>query len=337
MRAVVVAVVLFCPALALADQSAKIPLSEGWALRSSAEVAPNGTALSTRGADTTGWHKVSVPSTVVGALVENGTYGDPYFGMNLRKIPGTTYPIGERFTLLPMPKDSPFKPSWWYRKEFAVPANAAGRRLWLHFDGINYRANIWLNGERIASSKEVAGVFRRYEFDVTRLVRSSETNALAVEVFAPEPHDLSIMWVDWNPTPPDKNMGLWGDVYLTDSGPIALRHPLVLPALDVPSLDRATLTITADVLNATAASVTGVVRGTIGDIAFAENVSLGPNEHKTVVFSPERIKELTIAKPRVWWPYRMGRQELYTLTLAAEANGESSDRQQVTFGIQQMT
>jgi exo-1,4-beta-D-glucosaminidase len=337
MRAVVVAVVLFSPALALADQSARIPLSEGWALRSSAEVAPNGTALSTRGADTTGWHKVSVPSTVVGALVENGTYGDPYFGMNLRKIPGTTYPIGERFTLLPMPKDSPFKPSWWYRKEFAVPANAAGRRLWLHFDGINYRANIWLNGERIASSKEVAGVFRRYEFDVTRLVRSSETNALAVEVFAPEPHDLSIMWVDWNPTPPDKNMGLWGDVYLTDSGPIALRHPLVVPSLDMPSLDRATLTITADVLNATAAPVTGVVRGTIGDISFAENLSLGPNEHKTVIFSPDRIKELTIAKPRVWWPYRMGRQELYTLTLAAEANGEPSDRQQVTFGIQQMT
>jgi exo-1,4-beta-D-glucosaminidase len=336
MRMIAVAAVLCFPALALADQAARIRLSDGWALQSSAKVAGKGDALSTAGADTTGWHTVSVPNTVVGALVQNGTYPDPYFGMNLRKIPGTTYPVGERFTLLPMPADSPFKPSWWYRKEFTRDAAAPDRRLWLHFDGINYRANIWLNGARIASSKEVAGVFRRYEFDVTELVRAG-ANALAVEVFAPEPHDLSIMWVDWNPTPADKNMGLWGDVYLTESGPIALRHPLVVPALDVPSLARATLTISADVVNATGASVTAAVRGAIGDLSFTEEVSLRPHERKTIVFSPDRITALTISNPRIWWPYRMGAQELYTLTLTAGVNGAPSDRQQVTFGIQQIT
>jgi ribosomal protein S27AE len=92
------------------------------------------------------------PKLAVGALVETGVYKDPYFGMNLRSIPGTTYPIGERFSLLPTPADSPFKPAWWFRTEFTIPAAKAGRRFALHFDGINYRANIWLNGKKVADS-----------------------------------------------------------------------------------------------------------------------------------------------------------------------------------------
>jgi exo-1,4-beta-D-glucosaminidase len=272
----------------------------------------------------------------VGALVENGEYPDPNVGMNLRKIPGTTYPIGERFTLLPMPADSPFKHSWWYRTEFAVSASA-GRHVALHFDGINYRANIWLNGKQLATAKDIVGVFRRYEIDVTQQIRRTGPNALAVEVIAPEPHDLSIMWVDWNPTPPDKNMGLWGGVYLTESGPMAVRNPLVVPALDVPSLDRATLTVSAEVWNMTGSAVSGIVRGSIEAATFEQPVSLGPRERKTITFSPDRVKALTIVKPRVWWPYRMGRQELYTVTLTATQNGATTDSQEVTFGIQHMS
>ena len=337
MRALVILAVILSPVAAGADQTSRISLSTGWTLQSSAKLVSKGDALSEPGVDTSGWHRVTVPNTVVGALVENGQYPDPYFGMNLRKIPGTTYPIGERFTLLPMPADSPFKPSWWYRTEFTIPAGAASRHLSLHFEGINYRANIWLNGAQIASSKDVVGVFRRYEFDVTGRVRSSGPNALAVEVLAPEPHDLSIMWVDWNPTPPDKNMGLWGDVYLTDSGPMALRHPLVVPALDIPSLERAALTVSTEVWNTTESEVAGVVRGTIDAVTFDQPVSLAPRERKTITFSPDRIAALTISKPRVWWPYRMGRQELYTLTLTADVNGATSDRQQIRFGIQHMS
>jgi exo-1,4-beta-D-glucosaminidase len=324
-----------CPPAAW-GQSNRIPLKTGWALQSAAQVAARGDALSRAGADVTGWHQVTVPNTVVGALVENGHYPDPYFGMNLRKIPGTTYPIGERFTLLPMPADSPFKPSWWYRTEFSLPKTSTGKTFWLHFDGINYRANIWLNGKQIANSKDVAGVFRRYLFDISQYAQPG-SNALAVEVIAPEPHDLSIMWVDWNPTPPDKNMGLWGDVYLTETGPLALRNPHVVPTLDMPLLDRATLTISTEVWNATDAAVNATLRGSIDRMTFAQPISLAPRERKTIAFTPDQFKELAISHPRVWWPYRMGAQELYTLTLATDVNGAESDRQQVTFGIQQMT
>src|SRR5208282_3309314 len=112
-------------------------------------------------------------STVVASLVADKTYPDPAFGVNLRSIPGATYPIGANFSLLPMPKDSPFGCSWWYRTEFRLPENYDGRHISLHFGGINYRANIWLNGQKIADARKVAGAYRTYEFDVTPFISPS--------------------------------------------------------------------------------------------------------------------------------------------------------------------
>ena len=151
-----------------------------------------------------------MPSTVLAAQVAAGEFKDPYYGDNLRNIPGTTYPVGENFSNLPMADDSPYHCGWWYRKEFVVPAADKGRTLWLRFGGINYRANIWVNGKRIADSTQVAGAYRTYEFDVTDYALPGKTNVVAVETFAPTETDLGINWVDWNPCPPDKDMGLWG-------------------------------------------------------------------------------------------------------------------------------
>ncbi len=305
-----------------------------WSIQSSARVPEKGGQLSRPGVNVASWQAVTVPNTVVGALVEAGVYKDPYFGMNLRSIPGTTYPIGERFTLIPTPVDSPFKPAWWYRTEFTVPARDAGRRLALHFDGINYRANIWLNGRQIGTATDVVGTFRHFEFDVTGIAVAG-ANALAVEVFGPEPEDLAIMWVDWNPTPADKNMGLWGHVYLTDSGPVTLRHPYVETDLDVPSLKTARLTVSAEVTNRTADPVVARVRGEIGAITFTRDVRLAPHASQTVVFTPAEVPGLTVANPRVWWPYRYGDQPLYTLAMGVEAGGATSERAETRFGIQE--
>jgi exo-1,4-beta-D-glucosaminidase len=324
---------LVTPATAQGQTAARTPLTR-WTIQSSAKIPLKGDALSLAGAETGGWHEITVPNTVVGGLVERGVYKDPYFGMNLRDIPGTTYPVGERFTLLPTPQNSPFKPSWWYRTEFTLPSSASGRRQALHFDGINYRANIWINGRRIARATEIAGAFRRYEFDITGVAQAG-TNALAVEVFGPNPDDLSIMWVDWNPTPPDKNMGLWGDVYLTESGPVTLRHPYVTSELDVPSLSTAKLTVMADVINQSSAPVTARVHGEIGTITFEKEVALAPQQLQTVRFTPDEVRGLTVDHPRVWWPYRYGDQPLYTLKVTVSANGTESDRTETRFGIQQ--
>ncbi|HEX6740155.1 MAG TPA: hypothetical protein VF310_17875, partial [Vicinamibacteria bacterium] len=315
---------------------ARLPLQTGWSLQSSAKIVEKGEALSQPGYKAEGWYQVTVPNTVVGALVEIGHFPDPYFGMNLRQIPGTSYPIGQRFTNIPMPPESPFFPSWWYRRDFDVPADRAGRSFALHFEGINYRANIWVNGVQVGDSKEIVGAFRRYELDVTRLIKPGRANAVAVEVFKPEPQDLAIMWVDWNPTPADKNLGLWGEVYLTDSGPLALRFPHVVTKLEVPSLQRADLTVTAEVWNTTDRKVKGRLRGRLESAEFAQTVELGPKEHTLVRFTPEGAPGLRLSQPRVWWPYRYGAQNLYTLALALEAEGAPSDAQEVRFGVQQM-
>jgi exo-1,4-beta-D-glucosaminidase len=329
-------VVLAWSSPAFAQPGSRTALHKDWALQSSARLGADGGTISQPGFDASGWHRITVPNTVVGALVENGHLPDPYFGMNLRQLPGTTYPIGERFTLLPMPEDSPYKPSWWYRTEFELAAPAPDDRVALHFNGINYRANIWFNGTLVDDAKDVAGAFRRYEFDVTRLARNGR-NAIAVEVFAPEPHDLAFMWVDWNPTPPDKNMGLWGGVFVSRSGPIALRYPHVQSALDLPALDRAELTLTAELWNATDSPVKGTVRGTLESTTFAKEVALGPRERATVRITPNDVPEFAIKNPRVWWPYRYGPQHLYTLALRVETAGRVSDQQDVTFGIQRMS
>jgi len=338
LRAAVVAAVLWACASALQAQPAsRLALHEGWRLQSSEKASAGGEVLSQPGFAAEGWYAITVPNTVVGALVENGTYPDPLFGMNLRSLPGMTYPVAKNFSLLPMSPESPFARSWWYRKEFDLPTSLGGRAAFLHLDGINYRANVWLNGQRLADAREAAGVFRRYDLDVTRWARPGARNAIAVEVFAPEPTDLAVTWVDWSPMPPDKNMGLWSDVYVTDSGAIALRNAHVLTKLDLPSLDVAHLTVTTEALNTTDRPVRGTVRGAIGDVRFAQEIGLGPRERKVVRFTPETTPALDVRRPRLWWPYRMGEPSLYTLALEAEADGGVSDRQQVRFGIREVT
>ena len=128
----------------------KFFLHSDWTLQSSCQINTTPEQISTANFSTTGWHTTTVPSTVVAALVADKTYPDPYYSKNLRDVPGTEYPIGKNFSLLPMPQDSPFLCSWWYRTEFKLTENFAGRKIWLHFGGINNRANIWLNGRKIA-------------------------------------------------------------------------------------------------------------------------------------------------------------------------------------------
>lgn len=149
-----------------AAPGSRFTLTGGWAIQSSAKVEEPGNVISSSGFQTEGWYPTRVPSTVFAALVKNGVYPDPNFGMNLRSVPGTSYPIGANFANLPMPSDSPFRPSWWYRTKFQLPEEDQGKTLWLHFDGINYQANIWLNGHQVANSSQVQGMYRAFEFNV---------------------------------------------------------------------------------------------------------------------------------------------------------------------------
>ena len=166
-------VLAFAPCLLSASHSdtPKQWLKEGWRIQSSAKTKASGEQIASKGFDAGSWYPATIPSTVLAALVENKVYPDPYFGKNLRSIPGTSYRIGQNFSNIPMPDDSPFRVSWWYRTEFSLPKNLRGKEIWLNFEGINFRANVWLNGKLIADSKKVAGAWRLFEFKVTGNVK----------------------------------------------------------------------------------------------------------------------------------------------------------------------
>jgi len=312
-------------------------LKDGWMMQSSSEVSAPAEVVSTHAYTPSGWYRASVPSTVVGALVRQRIYPDPYVGKDLRVIPGTTYPIGVNFSSLPMPPESPFRVPWWFRTEFQVPQQYAGKTVWLHFSGINYRASVWLNGQQIAAPDKMVGAWRVFEFDVTRFVTPGQTAILAVEVSPPQPDDLAITFVDWNPLPADKDMGIWREVYLAASGPVSLRYPQVISKLDLPGLDKAQLTVTAELHNAADRPVEGTLKGKIESLEFSAPVSLQPKESKVVSFSPERFPQLALEHPRLWWPYALGPQNLYQLDLSFQTGGEISDAQTLNFGIREIT
>ena len=163
-----------------APQASKLFLRKGWSIQSSAQVKEKGDAISTNGFQPRKWYPATVPSTIVGNLVEDKVYPDPLFEKNLRLIPGCSYPVGSNFSNIPMPDDSPFKVSWWYRTQFHLPANFRGKNVWLNFEGVNFRANIWLNGKQIASSDQIAGTFRIHELNIRTDARVGDLNTLAV-------------------------------------------------------------------------------------------------------------------------------------------------------------
>lgn len=323
------------------------PLAEGWAIQSSARLGQGaeGARLSRPGVDTSGWHPARVPTTVLAALVEAGVLPDPYYGDNLTRIPGY-----QKAPWLLMARDSPFRDPWWYRVEFEVPAAWAGRHVSLHLDGVNYEANVWFNGERIAARDEVRGMFRRFEFPVSGRLKLGARNALAVEVIPPGlleklPYDTKQIeattgWDDHNPYPPDMNMGLWEDVYLKATGPVRLEHPYVVTDLDLPRLDRADLTICFHARNVSEAPQAAVVEARFDGRVVSRSVELAPREVREIRFSPTdpaQGRRLQLEKPRVWWPVGLGEQPLYDLSLEARVAGRRSDRLDTRFGVREAT
>ena len=329
------------PAAGAAELEAggRVELRDGWAVQSTRKVRADGATISTRAFAPDGWYRASVPATVLAAQVAAGEFKDLYRGMNLRQLPGMTYRIGlNSFSNVPMRKDSPYAVAWWYRTEVTLPAAFAGKRVWLHLGGVNYRANLWINGHKVTGDKDIQGAYRIYDLDVTQHVRAGESNVLAMDVSAPTEKQLGINWVDWNPAPPDKNMGLWGAVYLTGSGPVSVRHPQVITHFVGPAQDQALLTVNAELQNTADAPVAGVLRASIdGGAALAQPVTLAAHESRRVTFAPERFAALNVKSPAVWWPAEMGQPVLHGLKVAFAIGNVASDQQAIRFGIREVT
>ena len=299
---------------------AKTPLQEGWQIQDSLKVSENGEMVSTENFLPLNWHRASVPSTVQGSLVDETPSQDPFYEKNMTKL------------------SDQFDRAWWYRKTFSLSKRTQGKVVELHFQGINYSAEIWFNGKKLADKNEIVGTYRTYTFDVTKLVHLGGLNTVAVLVSRPSANDLTPSWVDWNPTPLDRNMGLWREVFFTTRGNVGIADPQVITHLDAGTAALAHLTVEAELTNASDTVADGELQGTIGNAAFAQKIKLSPHEVRVVQFKPSDYKTLNIKNPKLWWPAQMGLPELNTLQLKFKTNdGTLSDENELKFGIREVT
>ena len=285
-----------------------VSLGDLWYLQSAEKAKGAGEQISKPGFKIDSWYPAIVPSTVLGTLVQNNVYPDIFVGENLKAVP-----------------TAPFEASWWYRKEFTVPVGPGLVHTQLEFDGINYRADIWLNGKRIADAATTYGAFRRFSIDVTADVKTTEKNVLAVEVFPPKKGEPTIGFVDWNPAAPDNNMGLWREVRVRATGDVSIENPFVITKLDLEAFKEARLTVSAELRNHSDRRVTGTLEGRIESQRFSQDIVLGPKEAKKIEFTPESTPELVIKDPRVWWTHDLGKQELYLLALSFIQKRDKAD------------
>jgi hypothetical protein len=309
----------------------------GWRMIAAPGVHEDGTAISRTGYAARAWHAATVPGTVLTTLVDRGIYPDPTIGLNNMAIP-----------------ESLSRQSYWYRTEFALPADAR-ERLTLTLNGVNYAARVWVNGAEVG---EVKGAFIRGTFDVSQRLRRGARNSIAVLV-APPPHPgiaheqslaggrgdnggalmsdgptfgASEGW-DWIPAVRDRNTGLWQGVELAESGAVTLGDPAVSTRLPRADLSLAELTIEVPVTNHGTAPAHTVVRGAFDDVAVERAVTIAPGATTMVRFTPEENARLRVEQPRLWWPNGYGEPALHTLTLTAVADGAPSDQRRLDFGM----
>lgn len=324
------------------------------------------------------WFPVKVPCTVLTGLVQNKVYPDPYIGMNNMLIPDASDSFNHQYNLEQysnLPNDpNPWKKPYWYRTTFAVPKSDKGKHFQLIFKGINYRAEVWLNGKRIADSSEMAGMFAEYSLDVSNAVNAGNTNILAVKIYpldypglpaAPQIKALgdffanggptgdigknvtmlcSVGW-DWMPAVRDRNIGIWQPVYLRTSGQVVITNPHIKTDLpNLPDTNVAKLSLNLSLNNFSNAVENGKLIITISPENFSgkqftvdQKISINANSSVDINLTSEKINQFIIQKPHLWWPNGYGNPNLYRIHLRYENSNQISDDTSFVFGIRSVS
>jgi exo-1,4-beta-D-glucosaminidase len=296
-----------------------------WQIQSSAKAQQSGAEVSSAGYSTRDWYPVSRRATVMAGLLENGTYKNVFYSDNLRAAeePDSS---GNLFVI-----------PWWYRAEFTLTEGGRAARTLLRINGMIASADVWLNGNLVAEQAAVAGAYPVHELDVTRWVHAG-VNTLALRVHPGDSRtSLVVGWVDWNPTPPDNNMGPWRGVDIVRRGPVEIGFPQVTSTLSLPDLSRATLTVKVQARNLDASAHDATIAGVLAGVSLKQTIHLGPGQTQTVTFSPKSDPGLDLKSPQVWWPVGMGGHPLYTLQMTAAVDDVVSDRASATFGIRSVS
>jgi hypothetical protein len=319
-------------------------VNSGWQLQDVAKAPQTGAEVSSAGFSAAGWYAATVPGTVLTTLVNNHVYPEPLYGENNRP---ETIP------------ESLVHSSYWYRTTVEVPKSYRRQQVWLNFDGINYSAAVWVNGTQVGT---IRGAFIRGKFDITKLAEPGKTAVVAV-LITPQPNPgvphehtaragigpnggisaidgptfLCTLGWDWIPAIRDRDSGIWQKVFLSASGPVLVKNPLVTTDLPLPRTDSSDVSVQATVENVSDQPQKGVVEGAIENITFQQEVELAPHSNQKVSFDAKNTPALHILNPRLWWPNGYGAQNLYHLHLDFKIGRKASDAQDLDFGIRKIS
>jgi exo-1,4-beta-D-glucosaminidase len=310
-----------------ATENYRLSLKSDWNMQSAVTDASTGSQISNVDFKTDKWYKVSVPTTVIAGLLTNKVYDfDPFYGRNFEKL-----------------NDARLDKPWWFRKQFKLAESENGKNVVLKLQGVNYKANVWLNGKLIADSTQIIGPFRIIELDITKNIKFTGENVLAVEVKRPfDPNkrggDLAIDYADWIHYPPDFNNGIINNVEVKTYRKVGVEYPLVTTKFDLPSLVVAHLQVDAMAINYTDVAQDVVVKGKIdNDIKFEQKVHLLPHQKKQVTFTSADYPQLNVKNPRIWWPWEYGKPELNRIELSLITGNQLSNELAENFGIRQVS
>lgn len=300
----IICTMCLCAGLAASAQPLSLNLHDGWELYSTADPATR--------------YAATVPSTAMGVLMDNGALpADLLDGLNYRTVDRTRFDV-----------------PWVWATTFALPADAQGRHVALELDGVSYRADVWLNGTKVASADTLAGPFRRHTVDVTPYAK--DQNRLEIVVSRGREGEPNIGFVDWNPRPADESMGVFRPVRVHVTDRVELSRPAVKSKVNTATLAEADLTLEATLTNHTDAPVAGVLRGTYEGGEVNCPVALAPRETRTVSLTAAEAPALHVDNPRLWWSRGMGSPEMYAMDLEFVADGRVCDAATVNFGIREV-
>ncbi len=324
-------------------QAGDLHLAGGnWRVQRANLVSVTGSTLSQTGYKDEGWVVATVPGTVLTSYLNAGAIPDPNYGQNQLYV-----------------SDSYFYSDFWYRTEFPSPPSTPGELQWLEFDGINWKANIYLNGERLG---RIEGAFQRARYNVTGKLRTDAPNALAVLIEknatpgsakqktletpgrnggalgADNPTFHSSIGWDWIPTIRGRNTGIWNSVRLTQTTTVTVSNPALTTVLPVPDNSRADVAISVQLHNHGNAPVAGSLRCRFGEFLLEQKISLGGGEQRQITFNKQSHQQLALQNPRLWWPVGYGEPSLHDVEMTYHPDdGGVSKPLQFRAGLRQIT
>ncbi|WP_159470074.1 glycosyl hydrolase 2 galactose-binding domain-containing protein [Dyadobacter sp. 3J3] len=317
----------------------KYELNSGWKCSPIAKVKETGVAISNPDYSLNNWLPAVVPGTVLTTMLENKQIPDPFFGMNNEKIPDIFKTGPEYYT-------------YWFVKDFNETAKA-GEQVWLHFRGVNYSFDLYLNGKKL-NIKRHSGMFLRQSYNITSSLLKNGSNRLAVVVFPPDAignanggqggdgtiaknvaHQYVAGW-DWIQPVRDRNTGIWDKVLIEKTGKINIKNPRIItlvPGLRKPegAQKPATIKATAELENPTAAPLKGTLQYVMDGKKISKEVTIKPHSITEVA-----LPDLQLENPKLWWPFGYGAQHLYNLKMQFLVNGAVSDEENINVGVREI-